>query len=155
MKKKILIASSVVGFAAFVGLGFNTTSYQIDTCTSKVSKYVTAEYSELETGIDMNGDFYSETNYWSEPASEVFIEVVTNSTPVYPPMPAHDTSMRRESDFDNFKFHTDASLTVSGFDEEGRTVFTENISKATSCLNKLDAVVEVKTWYTITYGSNF
>jgi hypothetical protein len=154
-KEALLIASGVVLTSSLIWLGFGTAKYEIDICESIVSKYVTADFSELETGIDTEGNFYSEWVYWTEDASEVYTEAVVNELPVYPPMPPHNKDMKRWSDFDRFNFNTSTKLKVGGFNYESRTEFTESISSVQSCLEKLGTYVDVNTWYTITYGSEF
>ena len=153
--------TSFIGFTLFstlcffTWLGFGVDSYQIDICKSTVTKYVTAEFSELETGIDFEGNFYSEINNWSERTSDVYTETVINETPIWPLMPEHDKSFSYESNFDNFRFHTYTKLTIEAFNNIERTVFSDDITKVEGCLNKLDQYVEVKTWWSITYGSDF
>jgi len=141
--------------AIIVASGFSHKMYKINQCNSTVTKYVTAEFSETTYGMDFEGNPTSDTSYWSEPASEVNSISVYDSMPEYPPMPIHDTSANRDSDFDNFKFHTDAKTDVYASIPGETTHFSVDINKAASCLNKLDDVAIVKTWYTITYGSDF
>ncbi len=112
----------------------------------------------------------SDTDYWSEAASEVFVVVTTNGelstrglqTTIqygahYPPMPPHNTRMRRDMDFDNFSFKTKAELKVHVTDEitgESST-FSDPISSNPRCVEKLNQFISVKTWYGITFGSDF
>lgn len=144
-----------VGVLSFIGLGFDSRTYIVEACTSTVSKYVTAEYSETSSGIDMNGEFYSETDYWSEPASEVNTIVRVNTMPSYPDMPPHDTSLSRDSDFDSFKYHTDTKLNVYVEFMGEHTYFNEPINKARTCIESLGSAVGVKEWWGISYSSDF
>ena len=143
------------GLGVFIWAGFNTSQYRIDICRSEVSKYVTAEYSEMISGVDMNGNFYSEMDTWSERASETYKNVAVNEMVDYPPMPEHDISLKKEPHFDGFRFHTNGKLTVEAFSYTDRTIFTEDISKSTKCLSKLDQYVDIKTWWSVSYGSDF
>ena len=149
--KKSFIALGAGSLAFLVWFGFGEETYRITQCQSTVSKYVTAEMSSYE--LNFEGEF--EHDYWSEQASEVYTESVINEMPVYPPMPPHDKSFKRDSDFDRFSFHTDSKLTVRGINSLGATSFTQSISKAESCLDRLEEFISVDTWYTITYSSDF
>ena len=160
MKIKKLNEHQIFGICAavlaiFIWLGFGSADYKIDTCYSTVSRYVTAEYSETTIGIDMEGDTYMETDYWSEPASEVYAEDALNEHVVYPPMPKHYKSMASDYDFDSFQFHTDTNLLIRASNTEESTRFNESISQVAGCLNNLNTTVVVKTWWTITYGTDF
>lgn len=155
IKENKLILIGLCVATIIVCAGFNTKMYKVAACTSTVTKYVTAEYSEMTSGIDMDGDLYTETDYWSEPASEVYSIKKYNELPEYPPMPEHNTSMKRDFHFDNFQFHTDTKVEVAASSPGDTTMFTVGISKAAHCISKLESDVEVDTWYTITYNSDF
>lgn len=153
--KKLLIVLFSGLLCGTIYAGFDTREYQVDVCRSTVSKYVTAEFSEVITGIDMEGDIYTEVDYWSDQASEVHTETVSNERPFYPDMPEHDVSIKNESNFDSFKFHVDTKLTVEAFNDDERTSFNEEITKSEGCLNMIGNNVAVKRWWSITYGSDF
>lgn len=156
--KKLVLAlqiSTVVSLAIFIWAGFGIETYKINSCTSTVSKYVTAEFTSIESGIDLDGNPYTETESWSEKASDIYTETSYNEMPVYPPMPEHDTSFEHDTWFDNFKFHTDTNLNVQISNSANSSNFNENINRTESCLEKLDSYVNVKTWWTITYSSDF
>ena len=70
-------------------------------------------------------------------------------------MPPHDKSMSKDSHFDNFSYHTDTKLKVYAINEEGKNTWNEPISKVNKCLENIGLHAEVKTWYGITYSSNF
>ena len=165
---------SVVMVSGLIWYGFSSSISQVNQCTAIVKKYVIAEYSETtySTCTDSDGNVYScsDTDYWSEPASEIFIAVTTNGefsgaewpTTIqygahYPPMPPHNTRMRKSYDFDNFSFKTVADLKVHVTDEMTgeSSEFSDPISKNPRCVEKLNQFISVKTWYAITYGSEF
>lgn len=160
----ILIGSIVLFIVTFCGYG--TEISKITDCVTTVKKYVTAEYSDIECGIDFEGNSYCDTDYWSESASDVFEIVTVNGNMGYkagyfkplfssgyysPPMPSPDKSMSTGSDFNNFLDHSDSKLEV----QTNKTRFTEPAYKTESCLNKLGGRIFVKTWYGISYGSDF
>lgn len=155
LNNKLLAIFLSVLLGVLVWFGFDVEEYQVDVCRSTVSKYVTAEFSEIVSGIDFEGNFYTEIDSWSDQASDVFTETVVNEIIVYPPMPDHDKTLSREVNFDNFRFHTDKKFTVEAFNVESRTSFDDDISKAGACIKNLDTYVDVKTWWTITYASDF
>ena len=153
--KQILIAVAVSLASMFIYLGFDSSPYKIEMCTSTVTRYVTAEYSEVTFGTDAEGNPTTETDYWSEPASQVWNETVRNVPAVYPPMPPTWTGMSSDPDFDNFQNHTDTSLIITATADPDITTFQEPISKVPDCLIMIGHITQVKTWYSITYGTDF
>jgi len=143
----------------FIGLGFGDEIFKVETCTARVSKYVTAEYSEDYTATHIDGDgnvsTSLETRYWSRNVSQVNTISKLNEMPEYPEMPNYDMSAADDYDFDRFQFHSDETLTTYATAGEESTVFTDGINKTAACLNTIGAVVVVKTWWFITYGSDF
>lgn len=165
-KKKVCILSGIVIFGVSIFCGYGTEINKVSDCVTTVKKYVTAEYSDIDCGIDFEGNSYCDTDHWSEPASDTF-EIVTvngiisykkgvfeegfNNGYYFPPMPLHDKSMKSQSDFDSFADHIDSKLEVQT--EKNR--FTEPVHKTESCLKKIGGRIFVKTWYGISYGSDF
>jgi len=145
----------IIGSSMTTYLGFDSKIYKLESCESVVSKYVTAHFSETTSGVDYEGEFYSETDYWDEPASEVLTVSRHNSLPEYPPMPVHDKSMSNDHHFDRFSFHTNAKLNVLARSGRDTTYFTEGINKAQSCLDKLKGFIVVKEWWGISFSSDF
>jgi len=145
----------VIVLLVFAGLGFGDEIFKVETCTARVSKYVTAEFSETTTSTDSEGNPTIDTDYWSEAVSPVNTISKLNAMPEYPEMPDYDRSAKNDYDFDRFEFHTDATLTTYATNGEESTVFTDGIHKTAACLNTIGAVVVVKTWWFITYGSDF
>lgn len=171
-KEVLIITVSVASISAFIYFGFGGEIAVISKCESTVSKYVTAEYSETTVGIDMEGNAYTDTDYWSEPASAVNTVTTVNGENIIvngnfnytessgyfsPDMPRHDVSMKSDYDFDNFQFHNDKNLKVSikSIDTGEYGYFQDPISKTAICIDKLDSHVYIETWYTITYSSDF
>lgn len=175
-KEKLGIAVIVAGAViATVASGFSNAISSVDQCRATVKKYVTAEYSEMTVSMctDFEGNMSTcmETDYWSEPASDVFVALTVNGElqgrqyfetdlrygAHYPIMPAHDTRMRSHPDFDNFEYHTNASLKVLVTDKltNESSVFSEPMSDNSKCINKLGGVITVDNWYGITYSSDF
>tara|TARA_R100000951_G_scaffold115487_2_gene123724 strand:- start:1 stop:528 length:528 start_codon:yes stop_codon:yes gene_type:complete len=162
----ILLSVTVVYF------GFGGEIAKVSSCESTVTKYVTAEYSEVSTSIDIEGNLTTDTEYWSKQASnkntvatlngEVsFVsgrfEVYESNGYSYPRMPDHDISMKLDSNFDRFAFHDQRNLSVgivTVLDGE-HSSFDDPITKTKSCIDKLNSHVYIKTWYGITYSSEF
>ena len=155
IQKYKLHLMGVLVLLLLIWAGFSQRMYTVISCSSTVSRYVTAEYSETYVSVDMEGMPTTEYNYYSSPASEVYTITKINEMPEYPPMPDHDTSMGTDFDFDNFQFHTDTNLAVLAKDAGGSTAFSTSISKAKSCIESINHAVIVDTWYTITYSSDF
>lgn len=169
MNKKIIAAISVS--TVFLGwFGFGESNASVTKCESTVTKYVTAEFSELVTGVDMNGDIYTEIDSWSDQASLKFKAVsidgnlhstnydfnVTELDGYFaPPMPEHDKSIKAESHFDNFRFRSDSNLRIYTYNEDGYDSFSEPIGFTSECTDKLRTDIIVKEWYSISYGSEW
>ncbi len=174
MKNKILEnkkeISGVILFVFLFWLGFGETQATITQCKSTVTRYVTAEFSELISGIDFEGNFYTEIDDWSEDASLKFtvksidgdfdsgnydFDITESNGYFLPPMPKHDKSMQSEPNFDMFRFHNDTNLNVSTYSENGWDSFNEPVRYSSSCISKLQTEITVKEWYFISYGSNW
>ena len=167
LKKEIAI---VISFAFLFWFGFGETQATITQCKSTVTKYVTAEFSELVTGIDLEGNVYTEIDTWSDNASLKFIvesidgyfessnyefKITENNGYFSPPMPTHDNTMKNMSNFDRFSYHNDSNLNVSTYSEDGRDSFNEPVRYSSSCTSKLQTEITVKEWYFISYGSDW
>lgn len=170
----VWVVGAMCAIIAFVA-GFGSKIAKIDHCVARVDRYVTAEYSAVTVTPCFNGDgslsTCVETDYWSEPASEVFsittqdgVAMPSNlkSTEIhhgvyFPPMPPRWDDVKKGSDFDGFKQHTDTGLRVfnTDFGNENQDSFREPISKHTKCLDTIGDFVSIKTWYGSTYSSEF
>jgi len=171
--KPYVIASIAILTALFVWFGFDHTYGKVLNCKVKSEAWVTAEYSEYSTSINADGTVSGETDYWSEPASEHYTAITNNGelTGLYgnfepiltgsayykPPMPPWDGSMANDYDFDNFEQRRNNELIVTTHltVEDVSSTFTSSARKNPKCIDKLDAYIQVKTWYGITYESDF
>lgn len=166
-KLKVVI---LVGLILLFCFGFKSKEATITECKSTVTKYVTAEFSELVTGIDFEGNFYTATDSWSDDASLKFTSVTidgdlnssnynfnnTQSNGYYlPPMPKHDGNMSKTPNFDRFRYHNDSNLKVSIYSDGERDYFNDPIGFTEKCINKLQTAITVKNWYFISYGSEW
>ena len=72
-------------------------------------------------------------------------------------MPQTWLEMSKTYSFDKFKKHDSTALTIFNHDPVTKVInkFSEPISKNNQCVDKLDASIEIKTWYGITYGTTF
>lgn len=171
-KHALLLAGALLAAGA-TWFGFDHTYGKVLECKITSEAWVTAEYSEYSTYVNADGTVGSQTDYWSEPASERYTAITRNGelTGVYghfepirtgnnyykPPMPAWDGSMSNDPDFDNFEQRRESKLTVTTHltVEDVSSTFTSSARKNTMCLDKLDNYIQVKTWYGITYDSEF
>lgn len=159
--KVLSIGFGLLAAVALVREGFGSTSGVIDNCEAIVKRWVTAEYwnpwdedfwsepaSEVNNATTLNGEYHSGTND------------VTNVDKFgvhWPPLPRRWLEMKKESHFNGFKKHTTTELIVFNYNkaEEKTNHFSEPISKNAVCISKLSQTVRIKTWYGITYGSDF
>jgi len=170
-ENKVVIIVVLLSIAIFF-YGFDSKDSLVKRCDSTYSKYVVANYSETTMAIDMDGNVYSDYDSWTEPASDVFrvitvngvlngqsdvFEVIKNGDYYLPKnMPPHDQAMKRERDFDNFSFLSKSNLEIYIYSENGgHDKFNEPISDTSLCISKIDQYVVVKTWYSISYSSDF
>lgn len=166
---KIKLASAV-SVVFLIWFGFGESKADITKCESTVTKYVTAEFSEFVTGIDMDGDVYTELDSWSDAASLIFITVSVdgylesnshnfnvNELSGYfsPPMPEHNIKAKREPHFDNFRYHNQGNLKIYTYSNDGYDSFNDPIGLTSKCISKLQTEIIVKQWYSISYGSEW
>lgn len=149
--------------------GFSEKMYKVAECRATVNRYVTAEYSETSVSMDMDGNTYIDTDYWSEAASDTYRITTINGElasndfdgssishkAFYPPMPQWDKSMSSHTDFDSFRKHTDTGLSVLININGESDQFSSPISDNPNCIAKLNGTIIVDTWYGITYDSEF
>lgn len=171
-KNPLYLSCGFLTACFLVWFGFGTEYAKVNTCQAIVTKKVTAEFSEVTSSLNADGTISTDIDSWSEDASPTYKVVtdngdvsyishnfdLTRSGDVYwPPMPKHDPSFSRDLDFDNFKYRTDSTLKVyTTFTISGEpSVFTEPVSRYGKCLNKLQNYIQVKTWYGISYSSDF
>lgn len=165
MKKGLVIGISLVVLSfAIIMCGFNTHQTTIDSYSTEFSTYVLAKYSEIESGIDFSGNFYTETNYWDEEVSVVwFISTVKGDLIEYN-CPIHlidgytcDTPKitiehTKGTDFDRYQEIRSVKYYVDYGDGDFSTVDNEEYNAA---LLKLGKNVIVKTWYGNAYGFEY
>jgi len=165
-KRNIAIGVSVAILAA---LGFGERESYITSCESTVTKYVQANFSEVVTGVGADGKIYTEVDTWEEDVSPRFKVVTVDGNltstshdfePIErlgyysPPMPWNSKLLKGHVDFDNFSKHTISELRVHNYSEAGGyDSFTQSISKTGKCIDKIQDVITVKTWYTISYST--
>lgn len=170
LTKKDCIGIAVIFLLTiFIFSGFSEKMYQVAECRATVNRYVTAEYSETSVSMDMDGNIYTDTDYWSEPASDTYRIITINGElassdfkgssvsykSFYPPMPQWDKSMSSHTDFDSFRKHTDTDLKVLIKLNGESDRFSSPISDNPNCIAKLNGTIIVDTWYGITYDSEF
>ncbi len=161
-KKLVLITSSIIFAVGFVWMGYGVEGLEIESCYAKSKKYITAEYSDTTVGVDMEGNVYTDTDYWSEPASDVWIVHTHNGNiddTGYPfdisnglavvQYPPHDKSMSRDSYFDNFSQHSRNTYTT--YFKDG-TYTNDGFHVHDRCMESIGGIIAVKTWYTIRYS---
>lgn len=166
MNFKFLLGFTVLS-AGIIYAGFGSTYGTVKACSATVKTYMTAEYSETSVDINADGTVSPSTDYWSEPASEVYKIVTKNGqlkyssyefderiqhAAYYPPIPKPDMSMKKDREFDNFKRHTDTGLLIAVGTLEP---FDEPITVNPKCIASLGKIAGVKTWYGITYAADF
>jgi hypothetical protein len=180
-KTMVLLSMAFIITVIFnlVWFGYNVRHDIIRQCEVESVAYVTAEFSETypETYIGADGYIETtiETDYWTEAASDVYVFITINGALseshgvlnkwsnegwAIPAMPSHwayDKNLRNRYDFDRYKFHLDTKLTVNAVSSEDYEdySFTESTNKNLLCISKVDETVEVKTWWGISYGSDF
>lgn len=162
---------AVIAILILVVLGFDKRTATLEDCWGSVSTYVTAEFSEMSTEVDSEGNLYTDWDHWSEPASVVNKVVTHNGTLFsingnfttkesagtwYPPIPDKWDVMRKDASFDDFKNHIDATLRVHVREHVSgeKSDIGQNVRKANSCIERLDSIIIVSTWYGITFSSN-
>lgn len=168
--KNILSGLTVLTTLGFGGFGERQET--ITQCKSVAKKFWLAEYSEIEVSVDGEGNVSTDTDSWTEPASEVFkvvsidgelmetshdIDVtqlngyfIPSNNPVQWPVP-------NSSDLDRVTPRSTGDLSVSTYDPVSADYgqFSDPITKTRKCINMLRQSVTIKTWYSISYSSDF
>jgi len=157
----VIALGSALGLAGFIT---EDKEYRVVSCTAEYSKYWVAEYSE--SGIDFEGNFYSD--YWEEVASDPNTLVTVNGSLYLPKNPTfgyykgkygyfipnnppsrYNYNFNTGSEFDGFKIKTDSSFKAYAIGEEDSREISFSYSKYPKCLDAVDTVVSVGTWYGI------
>jgi len=165
MKKELIIGISLgVLFLAIIMFGFNKHQTTIDSYSTEFSTYVLAKYSQTESGIDFDGSYYSETNYWDEQVSvEWSISTVKGDVIEYNcpfdlidgytcKTPEITIEHPKGSDFDNYQEVRSIKYYVDYGDGDFSTVDKEEYNVA---ILKIGKYVTVKTWYGNAYGFEY
>lgn len=156
--KIALFAIAVAGGSALIYYGTETKQGVLESCSMRADFYVTAEYSEVEVVTEPNADgeleTYTETHYWSMPASSHYEAITYNGQLVrtdagkifsngyyIPHMPPviHDP----RPNFDSYKEHTELTG-YAGIDEKLIPLYA---SKYLDCMVNLKQTVHYKTFF--------
>jgi len=168
---KWLLGLAIV-IPSVIALGYSEKVTTVYGCVSTYSRYVLAQYYKTNLGLNPDGTTRTYIESWTEPASDVYLVKTVNGElestshdfdvimigSYYAPkeMPIHDTGMRHEYGFSRFIKKNVGNLTISTQSEEdGIDNFSEEIGKTSSCIDRIDRPTIIKTWYSISYGSNF
>ena len=157
----VIAVGSALGMAGFLT---EDKKYTVVSCTAEYSKYWVAEYSE--SGIDFEGNFYSD--YWEEVASDSNTLVTVNGELYLPKNPMfgyykakygyfvpdnppskYNYNFNTGTEIDVFRDKTDSSFKAYVVREEDSREIPFSYSKYPNCLEAIDTVVNVKTWYGI------
>jgi len=156
---------SVAGLVTIVGLaGFLTEDkqYEVVSCTTEYSKFWVAEYSD--SGIDFDGNPWSE--YWEEVASDTNTVITVNGSLYHPrnpnfvyymseygyfipkdPPQRYNYNFDTGYKFDGFKVKINTEFKSYLVSEEDSTEISFRHSDYEKCVESLDTVVTVGTWY--------
>ena len=173
-KKQLLIAAASITLATvIISQGFGYSRVKVNHCVTTTTAQIIANYSAIETYRDAEtGDLKTETVYWTERASPLVSVTMEDGQIVgllntkdleyqwgvaLPALPRADQYHRRDVDFDYFSTRRDNSLSVEYTDVDTKVKghFTQPIKSTPKCLDKINLNISAKTWYGITYGSNF
>lgn len=165
MNKGLVIGIGIgVLFLAIIMFGFSTHETVIESYSTEFNTYVLAKYSETESGIDFDGSYYSETNYWSEQVSDDWyvstvkgyvtkhncpvdlIDGYTCKTPEITIEHPKGSAFNNYQEVRSVKYYVDyGDGDFSKVDKEGYKVAILKIGKN----------VTVKTWYGNAYGFEY
>ncbi len=162
-KKEVSITIGVIVLLFFIVYGFNTKTLETSFCSSESTIFMQANFSEINSGYDFEGNYYSETDYWDERVSEKYyvrmhnlevndanIEYTLNGDIAYPSTNFHySKAAQKHSDFDNFSLKK--SSTILQHFTNGEYVSINNNSYS-QCYLSINEPTKVKYWYSIAYG---
>jgi len=162
-KREVLIAAGVTVLAIFIGVGFNSKIHETAQCSALSTIKMIANYSETTTAIDMEGNPYIDTDYWTEDASNTYyvemlnLDVIksniahTMSGNIAVPIGEfqYDETMKRDRHFDSFSVNRNSEIHQSFADGEYVSI---KPSQYEECFLNIGSMVEVKYWYQFAYG---
>ena len=163
--KQWLVALGTLGTLGTLGaLGFSQEVTTIQECKVVSKKWVVANFSEIEFGVDSEGLPDTTVNRWSEPASEVHEAITINGElfngnsgnhPVgsyyVPHKPATWGEVQDAINFDGYQARHQTTLYIT----TDKDTFTDPVKKNLECISKLKSHVFVKTWYGISYSMEY
>jgi len=144
-RTKIALIFLAIIMAVIIFAGFSEKNYYVNSCTSEVSRYWIAEFSDGESS-------------WDEMASTVITVIKYDEPAVFPNFPsisprAH--KFKKDWYFDRFKKVTEATLYVEVSNSTEQTSFEDDIYKSRKCVDNLGELVVTNTWYGLPYSSEF
>lgn len=117
-----LIAATALTLILWMSLATTEYKLKVKNVHTKYVTYATAEFSETSSGFDYDGEYYSDIDHWSEPASTRIVWVTRNGIPsnvmtadpnLFTDIPRHDP------DFDGIQWHRSVYYWVVA-DKEGK-----------------------------------
>ncbi len=155
-------AGVAIALAFIIWFGFDHKILKVVSCQAKHTVYMSAEFSEVETGIDFEGKFYSETNYWSETASPTYYVTMMNENiiaqnigefynqAVAKPMEnfEYNKGYQGSNNFDNYELKR-TSIIHENYDN-GDHVSIKPVEYG-KCIDGIGRFTPVKYWYAISY----
>jgi hypothetical protein len=162
MEKKPIIAGVILAITLFlIWFGFDSHTSSIESYSTEFHTYVIANYSEIETGVDYNGEVYTETDSWREVVSEhwsvkTFLDSIVEYNCPKEMIKGHtcetpEISLPHDkgSDFDSYREIRDLTYYVDYGDGDYSIVDLEKYNRAKE---KLYQKVIVNTWYGNAYS---
>lgn len=164
-KTQIIVGTSVLLTCFLVWFGYGASVNTITKCEAVSTTRTIAEFSEYSCGMDFEGNTSCDTDYWDEPASEVWTvrlingqihnpndrpyKIINSELPHVSFAPVWQ-EMKGETDFDNFSQRRKSKYYI--YFDDGDYV-EDPFSVHSYCMVNINNEIPIKTWYGIKYSS--
>jgi len=142
----IVVVIIGIGWLLYLAVHTEEVMIKVDKVYTVYTVEAIAEYSEIHTGYNIDGDYYSETDYWSEQASDKIQWITENGEPsnVKVDDPPLYKNIDRGYNFDGISWHRDLYYYLIANLKGKDMKFTINESKYKRVLNRTNDVLKVE-----------
>jgi len=142
----VAVLGAMISWLIYLGVHTEEVMIKVGKVYTVYTVKATAEYSETKSGIDFDGDYYSETDTWSEQASDKIRWVTEDGVPsnVKIPDPQLYRNIDRGYDFDGINWYRSLNYYLIAELRGEETKFTLNELEYKRVLNRSDDVLRVE-----------
>ena len=138
--------AGLLGWVIWFSVSTEEVRLKIDGVQTIYIVKATAEYSETHSGYDIDGDYYSETDTWSEEASEKVVWYTYDGVPenVRVPDPPLYRNIDRGFDFDGIQWRRSLTYTLKATHQGKVDTYDLTKKEYKRILNRTDDYMKAK-----------